>query len=229
MNTHKPISIIGYSGHGYVIADIFLSNNQPIKAYCDQNEKIYNPFQLNYLGSEQETYTLQKLQEFEYFIAIGDNKIRGRVYERLSLLLGKSVNAIHRTAVVSPTVRLEDGIMIAANATVNPIVEIGRGAICNTSSSIDHECIIGEFAHIGPGAVLCGNVHVGHHTFVGANAVVKQGIRIGSNAMIGAGCVVVKDVPDHAIVVGNPQRELIKSRENRLADQLKENGLMVTA
>ncbi|MCH7340652.1 WxcM-like domain-containing protein [Acinetobacter higginsii] len=39
---------------------------------------------------------------------------------------------------------------------------------------------------------------------IGANATILPGIRIGKNALIGAGAVVTKDVPENAIVVGNP-------------------------
>lgn len=41
---------------------------------------------------------------------------------------------------------------------------------------------------------------------IGANATILPGITIGRNAMIGAGAVVVKDVPEGAVVVGNPAR-----------------------
>ena len=44
-----------------------------------------------------------------------------------------------------------------------------------------------------------------------AHAQVIGGIRIGDNVTIGAGAVVVKDVPDNAIVAGNPAR-LIKMK-----------------
>ena len=48
---------------------------------------------------------------------------------------------------------------------------------------------------------------------VGANAVIIGNITIGNNVIIGAGSVVIKDVPDNAIVVGNPAR-IIKYRSN---------------
>lgn len=41
---------------------------------------------------------------------------------------------------------------------------------------------------------------------IGANATLLPGITIGKNAMVGAGAVVTKDVPDHAVVVGNPAK-----------------------
>ncbi len=39
---------------------------------------------------------------------------------------------------------------------------------------------------------------------IGANATILPGVSIGRNAMVGAGAVVTKDVPDNALVVGNP-------------------------
>ena len=43
---------------------------------------------------------------------------------------------------------------------------------------------------------------------IGANAVIVCGHTIGSFAMIGAGAVVTRDVPDFALVVGNPARRI---------------------
>jgi UDP-2-acetamido-3-amino-2,3-dideoxy-glucuronate N-acetyltransferase len=43
---------------------------------------------------------------------------------------------------------------------------------------------------------------------IGANATVVCGHAIGRNAFIGAGAVVTRDVPDHALVVGNPARRI---------------------
>ena len=207
---NKPVAVIGYSGHGFVAVDILLCGGATVAAYCDREQKANNPFSLQYLGTETDTAAMEWLKNNNYFIAVGDNRIREKIYRQLTQTLSAPVNAIHPSAVISPSVKLEDGIMIAAGAVINPLSHIGKGAVCNTSSSIDHECVVDDFAHIGPGAILCGNVKVGARTFVGAGAVVRQGITIGKDVMIGMGCVVVKDVPDGMIVVGNPQKELRK-------------------
>ena len=204
----KPVAIVGYSGHAYVIIDIFLNAGRLVTAYCDQEEKANNPYHLNYLGKESEV--IDKLRKYDFFACVGHNGIREKIHLQLSQYLGDPVNAIHPSAVISASVKMGDGVMIAANATLNPMVEIGRGVICNTSTSIDHECIIGDFTHIAPGAVLCGNVKVGRGTFIGANAVIRQGITIGDNVVIGAGTVVIKNIPDNSTVIGNPARKLVK-------------------
>jgi sugar O-acyltransferase (sialic acid O-acetyltransferase NeuD family) len=205
----KPVAIVGYSGHAYVIIDIFLNAGRLVTAYCDQEEKSNNPYHLTYLGKETEV--INKLKKFDFFACVGHNVIREKIHTQLSQVLGSPINAIHPSAVISASVKMGDGVMIAANATLNPMVNIGKGVICNTSSSIDHECIIGDFSHIAPGAVLCGNVTVGRSTFIGANSVIRQGVTIGNNVTIGAGTVVIKDVPDNAMMVGNPARKLIKN------------------
>jgi acetyltransferase-like isoleucine patch superfamily enzyme len=43
---------------------------------------------------------------------------------------------------------------------------------------------------------------------IGANATILCGISIGKHALIGAGAVVTKDVPEYAIVAGNPARQI---------------------
>ena len=43
---------------------------------------------------------------------------------------------------------------------------------------------------------------------IGANATIVCGITIGQYAFIGAGTVVIRDVPDFAMVVGNPARQI---------------------
>jgi sugar O-acyltransferase (sialic acid O-acetyltransferase NeuD family) len=199
--------LIGYSGHAFVVYGILKTMGKTVTHYCDATEKTLNPFNLTYLGNEQSEAAQQALQQNNFFIAIGDNAIRKKVFETLATQNYLPINAIHTTAVIDESATLHtQGVMVAANATINPLAQIGKGVICNTNCSIDHECIIGDFAHIAPGAVLCGNVKIGDGTFVGANSVIKQGITIGNNCIIGAGAVVVKDVPDGATVVGVPAK-----------------------
>ncbi|HSU27291.1 MAG TPA: acetyltransferase [Chitinophagaceae bacterium] len=203
----KPVAIIGYSGHGHGAVDILQAAGFSIAAYCDNEAKEYNPYGLLYLGSENDPAVQEKLKAYDYFIGVGNNNpLRRKIYEIISPILGEPVNAIHPSAVISPTVKLKHGHYIAANVTVNALTELGMTAVCNTGAVIEHGCIIGDFTFIAPGAVLCGDVTIGDNSFVGANAVIKQGIIIGKNVTIGAGSVILQDIPDNVKVVGNPSR-----------------------
>lgn len=136
-------------------------------------------------------------------VAIGDNDVRRRVSESLSLSF---VNAIHQSSIISKHARVGRGCMILHNTIVQAAAVIGDHVIINTAAQVDHDCVVGDFAHLAPGSILCGNVTVGEGSLVGAGAVVKPGVRIGKWVTIGSGTVVVKDVPDYSVVVGNPAR-----------------------
>ncbi len=204
--------LIGYSGHSYVINGILKSIGLKVTGYCDNEEKKYNPFSLKYFQGETSEVGLKALTQEDFFIAIGNNKIRKAVYNNLAIRNLLPVNAIHATAVIDDSVNIAPhGVMIAPNVSINALARIGIGAICNTYSVIEHECIIGDFAHVGPGAVLCGNVSIGENSFIGAKSVIRENISIGKNVIVGAGSVVVKDLPDNVKVVGNPAR-ILKSK-----------------
>lgn len=55
-------------------------------------------------------------------------------------------------------------------------------------------------------------IYIGDDVWIGANSVILPGVRIGSGAVIGAGSIVTKDIPENAIVVGNPAR-VVKYRQ----------------
>lgn len=197
--------LVGYGGHAYVAYSIAKAMAKNFTGYCDLQKKKNNPFGLQYHGPENEATELLAANKF--FIAIGENNIRGKLSRQLSDQGLFPINLVHPSSIICHSAIIAPyGLLIAANVVVNPLTEIGIGVICNTASVIEHECRIGDFAHIGPGAVLCGNVSVGKNTFIGAASVIRQGITIGDNATIGAGAVVVKDVPDNACVKGNPAR-----------------------
>jgi sugar O-acyltransferase (sialic acid O-acetyltransferase NeuD family) len=203
----NPVAIIGYSGHAHTGVDILIACGYEVTAYCDNEAKTQNPFNLTYLGPEMQPAVLGELKHYDYFIGVGNNNLlRRKIYEAVSPILGEPVNAIHPSAVISPSVKMKFGHFISANVSINAFTELGMTAVCNTGSVIEHGCIIGDFTFIAPGAVLCGDVTIGENTFVGANSVIKQGVTVGKNVTIGAGSVILNDIPDNATVVGNPGR-----------------------
>lgn len=56
-------------------------------------------------------------------------------------------------------------------------------------------------------------VYIGEDAFIGASVVVLPGTRIGKSVIVGAGAVVKGDIPDYAIVVGNPAKIIGDTRK----------------
>lgn len=70
---------------------------------------------------------------------------------------------------------------------------------------------------------------VGEGAGLGANSTIRCGVSIGKWAMVGAGSVVTKDVPDYALVYGNPARVhgFVCPHGDRLGEIDKEDGQIV--
>lgn len=198
--------IIGAGGHAKVVIDILLSNQLTVTGVWDENITAKPPLDYQINGNFE---NFKRLDSDQVIIAIGNNHIRKKVAAELRT----AFNCLHNTSAISPSAIIGHGTVIMANASVNADAVVGEHVIINTNASVDHDCIVGDFVHISPQAGLAGNVHVGEGTHIGIGASVIQNIRIGKWVTIGAGTIVIKDVPDYAVVVGNPGK-IIKYNKN---------------
>ena len=162
----NQIILIGYAGHAYVVADIFIQSGNSILGYCEKEEKKMNPFHLKFLGLQTDSSAKKWMKLHSSFIAIGDNEIRKKIH--LSICNDFEIaQALHPSALIATHVEIGNGTMVAAGSIINSCTTIGNGVIINTGSIIEHECNIADFVHVAPGAVLCGNVKVGGSSFIG--------------------------------------------------------------
>ncbi len=191
--------VFGASGHGKVVVDILKSTGILVDAIIDDNPK----------SLEWQNVPIHHTTEIAIdnksliILAVGNNATRKRIFFKNSFNYFK---AIHKRATVANSVIIGEGSVIMAQVVINAGATIGNHCILNTACVIEHDCEIENFVHISPNAALAGNVKVGEGTHIGIGAVVIQGIKIGKWATIGAGTVVIRNVPDFAVVVGNPGR-----------------------
>lgn len=192
--------ILGANGHAKVIVDILTENEEQVTGIWDDNSAIKTLSGLTIDGSISD---FEQLKTDLFIIAIGNNLIRKKIAQKL---ISTQELLIHPSSAIAKSVLLGVGTVTMANSSINSGTEIGEYVIINTNASIDHDCKIADFVHISPQVGLAGNVEVGEGTHIGIGASVIQGIKIGKWATIGAGAVIIKDIPDYAVVVGNPGR-----------------------
>lgn len=204
----NKILLVGYSGHGLVVADTAFENNLNVIGYTEKSLNISNPFMLEYFGDESSSDFKGWDLDVSFVLGIGGNLLREKIYNHINKKGKKVISLINATSTISSFVLIGDGVFINRNVTVNAFSSIGNNVILNTGCIIEHECEIHDNVHIAPGAVLAGNVKVGSGSFIGANAVIKQGVEIGKNVIVGAGTVVLNNILDGKKIVGNPNRFL---------------------
>ncbi len=142
------------------------------------------------------------------FVAIGDNKIRRKLFADVLASGLTPVNVIHPSAVIAPSVKLGRGVAVFANAVINVDSLIGYNVILNTGATIDHDALIGANVHIAPGCHLAGNVTIGDGTFLGIGTCVIPNIIIGENVITGAGTTIYRNVTDGSKIVSAGMRYL---------------------
>lgn len=117
--------------------------------------------------------------------------------------------------------RIGKNCKIGQNVVVGPNVTVGNGVKIQNNVSVYEGVTLEDHVFCGPSMVFTNVFNprseiprmnelkqtlVKRGATLGANSTILCGITIGRYALIGAGTVVTKDVPDHALVVGNPGR-----------------------
>jgi len=118
-------------------------------------------------------------------------------------IIGKNCN-IGQNVVISPEVVLGNNVKIQNN------VSIYTGVTCDDDVFLGPSMVFTNVTN--PRSAVnrknqYAKTHVGKGASIGANATIVCGHDIGKFAFIGAGAVVTKNVPDYALVLGNPARQ----------------------
>ena len=204
---HNQLLIIGASGHGRVVADIAMNMGiwKEI-AFLDDDEGIKSFLGLHVIGKTTDAESYQ--DEYDVFVAIGDNAVREQI---ISQLIQKGANIpllIHPHTTIGSAVEIGVGTIIMPGTVIACNCQLGRGCIINTAATIDHDNVIEDFVHISPGVHTAGSVKIGTRTWLGIGSVVCHNVKITQDCTVGAGAVVIRDISETGTYIGVPARRI---------------------
>ena len=204
------VLIYGAGGHGMVVADIVERQAEyRIAGFIDDNSQLWGKrvFTYKVLGGLAKILD-EKPTRYPIIVAIGENRIREHLVERLDAYGYSFASAIHPSAQIARDVRIRCGAMVMANVSINPGTKIGVHTIINTGAVVDHDCTIHDFVHISPTAALAGNVVVEEGVHIGMGSSILPNVRIGAYSVVGAGAIVTKDIASGLTVIGLPAKPI---------------------
>ncbi len=135
-------------------------------------------------------------------------------------LIGAGTRVWHFCHVMSGAV-VGERCIIGQNVVISPGVRIGNNVKVQNNVSIYTGVTLEDDVFCGPSMVFTNVLNPRSHVprkdefrptlvkrgaTLGANCTIVCGVTLGQSAFIGAGAVVTKDVPDYALLVGNPAR-----------------------
>jgi UDP-2-acetamido-3-amino-2,3-dideoxy-glucuronate N-acetyltransferase len=136
--------------------------------------------------------------------------------------IGKGTKIWHFSHVMKNSI-IGENCNIGQNVVVSPDVQLGNNVKIQNNVSIYTGVVCEDDVFLGPSMVFTNVINprssvirkeeymktiVKKGASIGANATIVCGNNIGKYAFIGAGAVVIKEVPDYALIVGNPSRNI---------------------
>ena len=96
----------------------------------------------------------------EGFVALGDNKLRVELLQKLAAAGYSTPVFISDAASVSPSAVLEPGCIILPQAYVGADAHLGVGCIVNAGAIVDHNAHLGRGVHVAPGGIVKASAEV---------------------------------------------------------------------
>lgn len=182
----KPrLLVVGAGGHGRSVAEVAeLSGQFEVVGFLDDSlpsgEKVLNvPVLGNVISLASHLGAFDQV-----IVAIGNNTMRERLLQQLTLVGVELATLIHPRAIVSPSVVLGAGSVVMAGAIVGTEAHLGIGVIVNCGAVVDHHATVEDFGHLGVNSSMAGGTVLGHSAWLQAGATLGYGVHVSANTVI---------------------------------------------
>jgi len=139
------------------------------------------------------------------FVPIGNNTIREHLLKHARRLGFQTPSYIHPSCLIHSTVSIGESVYILSATSVMPYTVIEDNVMISMGVNVAHHTRLGCCSFYSQGTNVGASIEIGKGAFLGIGSTIMTGInRIGQHTIIGAGAVIIKDIPDKAVVVGNP-------------------------
>tara|TARA_B100000963_G_scaffold29270_1_gene21685 strand:- start:11873 stop:12532 length:660 start_codon:yes stop_codon:yes gene_type:complete len=217
----RMIYIIGSGGHSRPVLEVLNEK------YSKADKKIYD---LNFKKNKKEKILGVKIvgsfdkylksKKKNTYLAIGENKLRHKIYSIIKKQKIQTPNLISITSTISKYIKIGEANFINKKALIGTAVKIGNNNIINSGALIEHEATIGNSNHIAPKSIIGGRVKIGNNVLIGLGSKILPGIKICSDVVIGAGAVVTKNINKPQTYIGIPakvfKKKALKSKKKNI-------------
>ena len=208
----KKLFIYGFGKFAEYAAYVFTEDSDYMVAgYCIEGEFLKDT---NTQGLNREIFVFEELNEitngenFEVFIAVGNNKLRKRLFEKAIELEYNIASYISSKAIIWENLIIGRNVFIGEGSVLQPFVEVG-------DNSIIFITIIGHHTKIKNHTLLSvttlgGSVEVGDESYLGMNSTVKQKVKIAEKTIIGMNVAVETSTASKSVYThrGTSKRDL---------------------
>ena len=143
------------------------------------------------------------------YCPLGKNRLRVQFLKKARELGYETPCYVHPSVIVSPGVKIGNGVYVLLGTTIMPHTEIRDFTMISMGVRLAHHAVLSEGAFLSTGVNFGASIAAEKFAYVGISATIMTGLkRLGEDCLVGAGAVVIRDVPAGAVVAGVPAKIL---------------------